>query len=292
MIPQPFEYLAPTTLSEAIALLQKHGEEAKVLAGGHSLIPAMKLRLATPGCLINIGGIAGLDTIKEEGGFLKIGALTVESALEDSELIQSKYPLIADAVKLIADPSVRNMATVGGNLAHGDPGNDHPAVMLALGATIVITGAQGERSVAINDFFTDFFETALASDEILTEIQIPIPPAGSGGAYLKLERKVGDYAIAAVAAQVTLDGASICQYAGLALTNAGGMPIKVTAAEHLLQGQQIDDTLIQEAAQLAQDASDPAEDLRGSVEYKKAMIKELAKRALVLSIERAKGGQS
>jgi len=291
MIPQAFEYLTPTTLSEAVSMLQKHGDDAKILAGGHSLIPAMKLRLATPGCLINIGNLSELAYLKEENGFLKIGAMTVEVDLEDSPLI-SKYPILSDAVKMIADPSVRNMATVGGNLAHGDPANDHPAVMLALGAKLIATGPQGERTIAIEDFFPGFFETALASDEILTEIQIPIPSSGSGGAYFKIERKVGDYATAAVAAQVTLDAQGTCQDAGIGLTNVGSTPIKASAAESLLVGKSINDSLISQAAQLAQDASDPSADLRGSVEYKKAMVKELTKRALTLAIERAKGGQS
>lgn len=289
MIPQAFEYLAPKTLPEAISLLQQHGHEAKILSGGHSLIPMMKLRLAAPATLIDINGIPGLDFIAESDGFLRIGALTREAALEEATLIRSSYPIIYETAKMIADPQVRNLATVGGNLAHGDPGNDHPATMLALGARVKVVGPQGERIIPITDFFVDFFTTALAPDEILTEIQIPIPPAGSGGAYLKLERKVGDYAVAGVAAQVTLDPQGVCRYAGIGLTNVGPVPLKATEAEARLRGSVLDENAIGEAARLAADASDPAADLRGSEAYKRAMVKELTKRALRRAAERARG---
>ena len=181
MIPQAFDYLAPKTLPEAIALLQQHRDEAKILSGGHSLIPMMKLRLALPVTLIDINGIPGLDDITESDGVLRIGALTREAALEESALIQSNYPIIYETARMIADPQVRNLATVGGNLAHGDPGNDHPATMLALGARVQATGPNGARIIPIEAFFVDFFTTALEPNEILTEIQIPIPPPGSGG---------------------------------------------------------------------------------------------------------------
>jgi aerobic carbon-monoxide dehydrogenase medium subunit len=206
MIPQSFEYCRPETVSEAIALIHEHGDGAKILSGGQSLIPMMKIRLARPGYIIDINRLAGLQYVKEEGGFLKIGGLTREADLEASTLIRSKYPIILDTAVLIADPQVRNMATVGGNLAHGDPANDHPATMLALGAEIIATGASGERSISVNDFFLSVFTTALEHGEILTEIRIPIPLSGSGGAYFKLERKVGDFATVGVAAQVTIDG--------------------------------------------------------------------------------------
>ena len=206
MIPPTFDYLVPANLPEAIALLNEHGDEAKVLAGGHSLIPAMRLRFAEPSHLIDISHIPGLDYIREEGGFLKIGAMAREVVLEDLPWITERYPLLVDTTKMIADPQVRNLATVGGNLAHGDPANDHPATMLAYRAEIEITGASGTRTVPIDEFFTDFFTTALEHGEILTEIRIPLPPARSGGCYLKVERKVGDYAAAAVAVQLSLPG--------------------------------------------------------------------------------------
>src|SRR5215510_16026617 len=204
MIPPGFEYYAPTSLNEATALLKRHGAEAKILSGGMSLIPLMKLRLAAPRHIIDINRIPELAYIREADGFLKIGALTRESDLERSELIRSKYPILTDTASTIADPLVRNMATVAGNLAHGDPANDHPATMLALGAQVVAVGPKGERRIPVASFFTGPFETNLKPDEILTEIRIPTPPARSGGAYLKLERKVGDFATAAVAVQVTL----------------------------------------------------------------------------------------
>src|SRR5262252_3525725 len=204
MIPPPFEYLRPTTIKEAVAMLQQHGDAAKILSGGQSLIPMMKLRLARPEYLIDINRIPGLEYIKEDGGYLAIGGLTREADLEASDLIRSRFPIIHDTAGFIADPQVRNMATVGGNLAHGDPANDHPATMLALGATVVVAGPKGERTIPIDQFFTGLFETALKHDEILTEIRIPTPPPKSGGAYVKLERKVGDFATAAAAAQVTL----------------------------------------------------------------------------------------
>jgi carbon-monoxide dehydrogenase medium subunit len=286
MIPGAFDYFAPSTLPEAIALLQQHGEDAKILAGGHSLIPLMKLRLAEPAYLIDINRIGGLAYIKEAGGYLRIGALTREADLDASELVQARYPLLADTARVIADPLVRNMATVGGNLAHADPANDHPATMLAYGAEIVATGPAGERVIPIADFFTGLFATALAPDEILTEIRIPTPPAHSGGAYIKLERKVGDYATAAVAAQLTLDGGA-CQYIGIGLTAVDSLPVKATRAETALRGRPLDDTAIRAAAQIASEECDPTADLRGPVEYKRAMVRELTKRALTKARERA-----
>src|SRR5215510_13258178 len=204
MIPASFDYHSPKTLSEAIDLLSRHGDGAKVLSGGMSLLPLLKLRLGSASHLVDIGKIPGLDYIKEEDGFLKIGGRTRESELERSEIIGSKYPILHDTAQVIADPLVRNRATIGGNLAHADPANDHPATMLALGAEVTATGAKGQRTIPIGQFFTGLFSTALAPDEILTEIRIPIPAARSGGAYVKLERKVGDFATAAAAAQVTL----------------------------------------------------------------------------------------
>lgn len=287
MIPASFEYFQPKTISEAIALLQQHADEAKILTGGQSLIPMMKLRLARPGYLIDINRLSGLSHIKEEGGYLKIGGLTREAELEASPVVRSKYPIILDTAHVIADPQVRNLATVGGNLAHGDPANDHPATMLALGAQVVATGPKGDRIIPIENFFLSLFSTALKQDEILTEIRIPIPPPRSGGAYFKLERKVGDFATAAVAAQVTLDDQGVCQKAGIGLTNVGPTPVKARKAEDFLRGKKLDAANIAQAAQLASDESAPSADLRGPVEYKKGMIKELAKRALSRARERA-----
>jgi carbon-monoxide dehydrogenase medium subunit len=287
MIPPSFEYLRPKTIPEAVAMLQQHGDEAKILSGGQSLIPMMKLRLARPGVLIDINRISGLSYVKEEGGYLKIGGLTREAELEASPLVHSRYPILLDTAHVIADPQVRNMATVGGNLAHGDPANDHPATMMALGAQVVSTGPKGERVTPIEDFFVSLFTTALKHDEILTEIRIPVPPARSGGAYFKLERKVGDFATAAVAVQLTLDDKGACQKVGIGLTNVGPTPVKARKAEEFLRGKKLDEANINQAAQLAADESAPSPDLRGPVEYKKGLVKELTKRALTRALERA-----
>jgi len=287
MIPPAFEYLRPATIPEAIALLQQHGEDAKILSGGQSLIPMMKLRIARPAYLVDINRITGLSYVKEEGGFLKIGGLTREAELEASPLIHEKYPILVDTAHVIADPQVRNLATVAGNLAHGDPANDHPATMLALGAQVVATGAGGERIIPIEEFFLSLFTTALQQGEILTEIRIPVPPARSGGAYFKLERKVGDFATAGVAAQVTLDDKGAVQRAGIGLTNVGATPIKAKKAEDFLRGKKLDARNIAQAAQFAADEAEPSSDLRGPAEYKKGLVKELAKRALSRAAERA-----
>ncbi|HEU5261668.1 MAG TPA: xanthine dehydrogenase family protein subunit M [Gemmatimonadales bacterium] len=291
MIPAAFDYHAPKTLADAVALLERFGEGAKVLGGGQSLLPLLKLRLGQVSHLVDIGRIAGLDYIKEEDGFLRIGAATREATLERSELVRSKYPILMDTAAVVADPLVRNRATVGGNLAHGDPANDHPATMLALGAQVVAKGPKGERTIPIERFFTGLFTTALAGSEILTEVRIPIPPAKSGGAYVKLERKVGDFATAAAAAQLTLGKKGEVERAGIGLTNAGPTPIKATEAEQYLRGKQPDERTVAEAARLAAQATAPAADRRGSVEYKREMARVLTGRALALAVRRA-GGKS
>ncbi|MGZ6029034.1 MAG: FAD binding domain-containing protein [Myxococcaceae bacterium] len=289
MIPASFDYHAPGSLPDALALLSKYGDDAKVLSGGQSLLPLLKLRLGQTGHLIDIGRIPGLEYIREDGGMLRIGGRTRESTLERSEVVQARYPILIDTAKVIADPLVRNMATVGGNLAHGDPGNDHPATMLALGAQVVATGPKGERVIPVAQFFLGLFRTALRPDEVLTEIRIPVPPARSGGAYVKLERKVGDYATAAAAAQVTLDGKGGFERVGLALTNVGPTPIKATDAETFLIGKRPDAATLAEAAQRASRAAAPSADRRGSVEYKREMARVLTGRALKIALERAGG---
>jgi aerobic carbon-monoxide dehydrogenase medium subunit len=287
MIPPAFEYLRPNTIPEAIAFLQQYGDDAKILSGGQSLIPMMKFRLARPGYVVDINRISGLSYIKEEGGYLKIGGLTREADLENSLLIHSKYPIIFDTARVIADPQVRNMATLAGNLAHGDPANDHPATMLALGAQVVAVGPQGERVLPIESFFVTLFTTELQPDEIVREVRIPTPPPRSGGAYLKLERKVGDFATAGVAVQLTLDGGGICQKVGIGLTNVGATPVKASKAEEYLQGKKLDEAAISGASQLAADDAQPSSDLRGPADYKKGLVKELTRRALARAYERA-----
>ena len=286
MIPAKFDYYAPSSLEEAISLLQTHGEDAKILAGGHSLIPMMKLRFAEVDCLIDINQVPGLSYVREEDGYLKIGAMTREVDLEDSAIVKQKYPIFIDAAKLIADPQVRNMGTIGGNIAHGDAANDHPAVMLALRAEVIATGPNGQRTIPIDDFFYGFYMTALQHGEILTEIRIPIPPVGSGGAYHKLERKVGDYATAGVAVQLTMNG-GVCQEVGIGLTNVNPTPLRAARSESVLRGQTITDEFIAQAAQYASEDCSPSSDLRGDEEYKRAMVGVLTKRMIKKAIERA-----
>ena len=290
MIPRSFEYFSPQTLEEALSLLQKLGPDAKVLSGGQSLIPMMKLRLASPPYIVDINRIPGLDYITESDGQLRIGALAREHQLESSDLVKSKFPILADTAKVIADPLVRSQATVCGNLAHGDPANDHPATMLALGASVVATGLKGKREIEVENFFPSLFTTALEEGEILTEIRIPLPPPASGGAYLKLERKVGDFATAGVAVQISMDGAGTCRRAGLGLTNVGITPIKAKQAEAFLIGKPLDEPTIKRAAELAASESQPMDDIRGSADYKRDLVRVLATRALGRALARAKGG--
>lgn len=242
-----------------------------------------------PEVLIDINGIAQLESLEERDGQLVMGALLRETALEESELVASRYPLLLDTAKVIADPLVRQRATVGGNLAHADPANDHPATMLAYGAQIVVQGPKGERTIGIDDFFVGLFESALEQGEILTEIRVPTPEAGSGGAYIKLERKVGDYAVSGVAVQLKMAGA-ICQSIRIGLTNVNPVPMRALDAEKTLTGVALTDEKIEEAAVSAAAACDPSADLRGPVEYKRDMTRVILGRAVKLAAQRAKGG--
>lgn len=287
MIAQSFQYESPGTLAEAIALLNQYGDEAKVLSGGHSLIPMMKLRFASPGYLIDINGIPGLSDIKEENGVVRIGALAREADLEHSALLAAHFPIFKDVTKLIADPQVRNMGTLGGNLAHGDAANDHPAVMIALRASVIITGADGEREVPIDEFFYGFYMTAIQQGEILTEIRLPVPAAGSGNAYHKLERKVGDYATSGVAVQLTIGSDGIVTAAGIGLTNVNPVPLRATRSEEALIGKPLTEENILLAAQYASEDCNPSADLRGSEDYKRHVTGVLVKRMIKKAAERA-----
>ena len=287
MIPRQFEYHAPQTVPEAIALLQKYGDTAKLLAGGHSLIPMMKIRFAEPEHLVDLGKLTKLRGIREEGNELRIGAMTTENDLIWSALVQEKCPLLIEAARLIGDPQVRYKGTLGGDISHGDPGNDHPAIMLALGASFVLAGSNGERVVAADDFFLGLYSTALEPDEVLTEIRIPVPDKGTGWCYAKLKRKTGDFATAAAAVTLRMKGDTVKEVS-IALTNAGATALKAREAEDFLRGKKFDDAAIAEAARLAMSICDPAEDQRGSVEYKTAMTGEMTQRALHTARERAK----
>jgi carbon-monoxide dehydrogenase medium subunit len=288
MIPAPFDYHRPGSLDEAIGLLSRYGDDARVLSGGMSLLPTLKLRLGSFGHLVDIGRIPGLEYVREEGGMLRIGAATRQRLLEVSESAR-KYGALADAIPLIADPLVRNRGTFGGNVANGDPANDCPAIVVALGAELVARGPQGERTIPASGFYKDLFVTALRKEEILTEIRIPLPAPRSGSAYRKLKRKTGDYAAAAVAVRVTLDAKGAVQSAGIALTNAGPTPMEAVEASKFLLGKTLDEKAIAEASRLAAAAGKPTGDRRGSVEYKREMARVLAARALKAALERAKG---
>jgi aerobic carbon-monoxide dehydrogenase medium subunit len=287
MIPGAFDYYSPGSLNEAVGLLQEHGNDANILAGGQSLIPAMRFRLALPGVLIDINQIDGLEYVREEDGRLLIGAMTREVALEESAVVQERYHLLADAARVIADPLVRNRATVGGNIAHADPANDHPAILLAYGAEVIAHGPNGTRTIAIDDFFVDLFENALADNEILTEIRIPTPGPNSGGAYVKVERKVGDYAVSAAAVQLTLDG-NTCTAARIGLTNVSPVPLRARSAEQALTGQALSDDIIEAAGRAAAAECDPSPDLRGSVEYKRDLTRVVVKRAIQQAVARTR----
>lgn len=287
MIPEQFGYSAPASLQEAFEQLRAHGDDAKILAGGHSLIPMMKLRIAAPTHLVDINHIPGLSYIKEEEGTLKIGALTREVDLEDSSLIQDRYPIFIDASKLIADPQVRNFGTIGGNLAHGDAANDHPAVMIALGARVTIANADDSRVVPIDEFFYGFYMTAVQQGEILTEISIPTRNGRFGSAYHKIERKVGDYATAGVAVALEIDDKGTCTYAGVGLTNVNATPMRASRSEEALRGTDLNAHVIKEAARLAAEDCNPNADLRGDESFKRHLVNILTQRMINKAIERA-----
>ena len=290
MIPGSFDYHVPTSVDEALGLLAKLGDSAKILAGGQSLIPAMRFRLSSPEVLVDINRIAGLSYVEERGYHLAIGAMTREVALEETPIVATSYPLLADTARVIADPLVRNRATVGGNLAHADPANDHPATMLAYDATIVARSPKSERVIAIDDFFVGLFENSLTQGELLTEVRIPKPVVGSGGAYIKIERKVGDYAVAAVAVQLRLAAGKIAAIR-IGLTNVAPVPMRAKAAEAALLGTIGDDATLEAAGKQAATECDPAADLRGQIDYKRDLVRVLIKRTVRRALVRAKGGQ-
>jgi aerobic carbon-monoxide dehydrogenase medium subunit len=287
MYPASFEYLAPTTLDEALALLEEHGEDAKVLAGGQSLIPLMKLRFASPGVLVDINGVSELDRLEEVGGALHLGALVRHKACERSELLQTRYGTLGDAAPMISDPIVRNLGTVGGSLAHADPQGDWGSVMLAMRAEITVRGPNGERTIPIDEFFQGPFTTALEPTEILTDVRIPDPGMRAGGTYLKLERKVGDFATVGVAVHVSFSNGSVGR-AGIALTGVGAMNLRADAAEQALVGQALDDEAISAAGRLAAEAAQPRTDVRGTEAYKRNVVRVYVERGLRKAAEVAR----
>jgi carbon-monoxide dehydrogenase medium subunit len=277
--PASFEYFAPTTLDEALEILGRYDEgEAKVLAGGMSLIPVMKLRFAAPQALVDINRIGGLDSLAEEGGGLRIGALVRHKACERSDLLKGRYGALGDAAPQISDPVVRNLGTLAGSLAHADPQGDWGSVMLAVRGEVVARSSDGERTIPIDELFQGPFTTSLEPNEIITEVRVP-DPGRAVGTYLKLERKVGDFATVGVAVHLAMSNGTVGQ-AGIALTGVGPRNIRASAAEEALAGQALDDEAIDEAARLAAEAAQPHTDVRGTEEYKRNVVRIFTARGL------------
>ena len=286
-IPAPFDYHPVQTVDEAISLLREYGDEAKVLAGGHSLLPTMKLRLSQPSHIIDIGRINGLSYIREEGDVIAVGALTTYTSIARSELLKRHFAALADAASVIGDQQVRNRGTLGGSAAHSDPAGDMPAIILALKADIVAQGPNGKRTIAADDFFVDTFTTALEPDEILTELRFKILPARTGTAYMKLENKASHYAVTGCAAVITLDENGACSAASVTITGASTKTVRASGVENALVGKKLDEASIAEAAQHATGGLDLVEDIHGSKAYRGQMTVVLAKRAILKAVGRA-----
>lgn len=279
MYPAAFEYHTPGTIKEALDLLGRHKDDAKLLAGGHSLLPAMKLRLARPAHLVDLRKVPGLSGIKEEGGMLVMGAMTTHYAIESSPVVESKCPVLAQTAGMIGDPMVRNMGTIGGSLVHADPAADYPAPIIALGAEMVVEGAKGKRTIKADDFFTALMTTAVGPDEILTEVRVPVCGPTVGCAYLKFPHPASRFAVVGVAAVLTIDGGKVSK-ASIGITGAGTKAVRAKGVEAALVGKTLDAVTIQAAADKAPDGVDVQADLQGSVEYKKHLLKVFAKRAI------------
>jgi aerobic carbon-monoxide dehydrogenase medium subunit len=288
VIPGAFDYHRPKSVDEAVALLAEHGDDGRLIAGGHSLIPMMKLRLANPAHLIDLRAVNALKGIEQAGGAIRIGAMTTQAEIIASALLAEKLPILRETALQIADPQVRYCGTIGGNVANGDPGNDMPAVMLALGADFLARGPAGERAIPARDYYQAAFTTALADNEVLTALRIPVPAAGHGAAYEKMKRKVGDYATAAAAVILVMDGGT-CRDARIALTNLADVPLLATQAASGLVGSAVDDAAIEKAVGAAVAITDPASDLRGPPEFRKHVAGVMVSRALRRARERAGG---
>ena len=289
MIPGRFDYYRPRSVDEAVALLARHGDEGRVIAGGHSLIPMMKLRLANPGHLIDLQAIDGLRGIELAGGQIRLGALVTQHEIIASKALADDCPLLREASLQIADPQVRYCGTIGGNVANGDPGNDMPAVMQCLDATFVLRGPGGERTVPARDFYQAPFVTAMKEGEILTAIGLAPPPAGHGWAYQKMKRKIGDYATAAAAVVLSLAG-GVCRQAAIALTNVGDTPLLATAAAKALVGGRLEPAAIDAAVAAAEAITRPASDGRGPAEFRTHVAAIMTRRAIAAAQGRAKQG--
>jgi carbon-monoxide dehydrogenase medium subunit len=287
MFPAAFDYRSPASLDEALGLLAERGDDAKVMAGGQSLIPLLKLRFAQPQLVLDIGRLPSMNGIKRENGHVRVGALVRHVDVERSEDLAKLVPLMVEAVRWIADPLVRNRGTVAGSVCHADPSGDWGSIMLALDAEVVARSRSGERVIPIDGFFQGPFTTSLRSDEIVTELRIPLPTGPSGASYHKLERKVGDFATVAVSIQLELDGRKV-KKAGIGLTSVGATNLKAREAERALVGREVTDDVIAEAARLAADAAEPKDDIRGSAAYKKDVVRVFVQRGLKAALARAR----
>jgi carbon-monoxide dehydrogenase medium subunit len=288
MYPASFEYHAPTSVQDALGLMGRLKDDAKVLAGGHSLIPMMKLRLAQPKHLIDLRKVPGLSGIKDEGGTIVLGAMTTHWQMESSSLLKSKCAVLSETAAIIGDPAVRNLGTIGGSLAHADPAADQPATMIALGAEFVCQGPKGKRTVKVDEWFQGLMATALHEDELLVEIRIPAVAAGTGAAYMKFPHPASRFAVVGVAAAVTLDKEGKCTKAGVGVTGAGTKAVRAKGVEAGLVGKKLDAASIEAAAQKAAEGVDVQADLQGSVEYKSHLCRVFAKRAITEAVKRAR----
>jgi aerobic carbon-monoxide dehydrogenase medium subunit len=288
MYPAAFEYHTPTNVKDALGLLGRYKDDAKLLAGGHSLVPMMKLRLAQPKHLIDLRKVPGLSGIKEDGGTIVLGAMTTHWQMESSSLLKSKCAILSETASIIGDPAVRNLGTIGGSIAHADPAADQPATFIALGAEMVCEGAKGRRTVKVDDWFQGLMSTALHEDEILVEIRVPAWPAGTGGAYLKFPHPASRFAVVGVAAMVTLDKEGKCTKVGVGVTGAGTKAVRGKGVEAGVTGKKLDAATIEAAAQKGAEGVDVQADLQGSVEYKAHLCRVFAKRALTEAVKRAR----
>ena len=287
MIPAAFEYVAPQSVKEVIDLLEKHGDDAKILAGGHSLLPIMKLRLAQPKLLVDIGRIGGLDGIKADGQRVVLGALATHDAIEQNALLKDRCPLLPETAAVIGDMQVRNRGTVGGSLAHADPAADYPATMLALEAEISATGPKGQRTIKAGDFFVDMLTTALAPNEMITEVRVPALARGTGSAYQKHAHPASGYAVVGAAAVVTMNGGK-CERVAIGITGVSGKAYRAAAVEKALTGQPLDEAIVAKAAAHAADGIEPQGDLYASGKFRAHLASVYTKRAVLLAASRAK----
>jgi carbon-monoxide dehydrogenase medium subunit len=287
MFPASFGYVAARSVEDALDLMAKHGEDGKLLAGGHSLIPAMKLRLQSPRILIDLGTVAGLRGIRLDNNELVIGALTVHSDVAASDLVRKYLPGLAEAASVIGDMQVRNRGTIGGSVAHADPGADFPVILTALNAAFVVQSKAGTRIISVDDFFTDFFTTAMNANEILTEIHVPLPGAASGSAYTKLPHPASGYIVVSAGALITRQASGTCTASRIAIGGLGSGPLRAIATEMELQGKPLTPQLITSAAAKAADESDPVDDPYASADYKKYVATVYARKAIETAVERA-----